>query len=248
MTTTTPDVVKRPRGRPKGRIDPDRRRRVANTVLLTELILVSAHLALGYEPTASAIEEKLGLGAPSDATGRRTGHTWKNMRRGAKPVTDERLFQLAIIAIRVGWLTQQQLDEVNYALASQAVVVAGPKVVDLLARRRQELTEYKVAKLQAFRALERLSAVVSNLVQSETFDGLYEEFDHDMVEGGLDLKFMPFDPVEALHRLARLDLRFRKLDPSKPRLRRRLRPAQVGVVDSLVQIDEAFGKVLQRSN
>ena len=188
MTATKPDVTKRPRGRPKGRIDPDRLSRVASTKLLTELILVSSQVALGYEPTAPAIEEKLSLGRLSDSTGRRTGDTWKNMRRGASPLTYERVFQLARVAINVGWLTKQQLDEVTYALAEQAVVVGGPKIVDLLAQRRREIQEYKVAKLQAYRALVRFSKVVGALVQSETFDGLHDEFDHDNVEGGLDLK------------------------------------------------------------
>lgn len=242
------ELTKRSRGRPKGSVKLDRPRQVINTKLLTELILVSAHQILGVEPTAPEIEEKLGLGRPSDATGRRSGTTWKNMRRGTAPLNDERLLQLARLAIRVEWLTKEQLDEVNYALANQAVDVKGPKVFEALAQRRRELSEYKLAKLQAYRALTKLATVIETLVQSEPFDGVYEEFDFATVEAGLDPQFLPFNLDEALHRLARLDLRFRNLDLAKPKLTRRGKPTQAREGQPgprVVKVDEMFSKLLR---
>lgn len=238
----------RKRGRPPGP-DADRPRRQANTRFFTELILIGAQLKLGRPPTAPEIEAKLGIGRPTDATGLRSGANWKNMRRDppTATVTDERLLQLCSIAIEAEWMTTEQLEQVQYALASHAAaargrwpVARGPNIADLLVQRRQELTEFQAAKLATFRALTQFLEFERKLKRSQLVDHLLDEFSEEVVSQGVDTRFFKFDANEVLERLGRLELQFLSVSPRKPRMRKPKVEVALPPVSSVEEIDAAF--------
>lgn len=240
-------LPKRRPGRPEGSVEVDRPRRVASTLLLTEMILEGAQRKLGREPTAPEIESKLGIGRPTDATGRPSGSTWKNMRRGASALKDERFLQLCKVAIRCGWLTGAQLEEFRYPLSSAAAAMEeGPKIVDLLARRRVELTEFQAARLGVVRALRKFREVERGLRRSQLVDPSLHELSYDDHVAGLDPRFFIFDPEEALDRLGRLELQSLSPSPRQPRLRKQKAEAPLPPVNTVEDIDAAFDSMLKR--
>lgn len=236
---------KRKPGRPPGP-DADRPRRAASTLLLTEMILEGAQRQLGREPTAPEIETKLGIGRPTDATGRPSGSTWKNMRRGASTLNDERFHQLCKVAIRCGWLTAKHLEEFRYPLSSAAALEQGSKIADWIAPRRVELTEFQAARLAAVRALKRFMEVERGLKRSELVDPSLYELSHDVHAAGLDPRFFIFDAEEALDRIGRLELQFLSPPPHRPRLRKPKAVVPLPPVNTVNEIDAASESMLKR--
>lgn len=232
------------RGRPLGSNDLDKPRKVANTVAFTELLMQTSLAQMGRELTAKEISEILEIGKIDEASGRRSVSTWKNMRRGTQPVSDERLLQLCRLAIDRKLLTVEQLQSVQYGLAIHAGASRGPKIVDLLIQRRQELTAFHAAKLAVFRALKKLDDFERKLKRSELVDNFLAEIPQEAITDCVNPIFLKFETKEVCERLSRLELRFFEPNPKKVRLMKSQKMDNQSQIADEVDINAFFDNLI----